>query len=182
MTPEPANPDSSSSAPWVGRKKAAEKALEELVLGSGNPKWVYALREYASDPKWEVRKVVAEALAVLPDDLYSELVTALHGDNNAFVRAAAVRSVERRTPVSRITEGVPGKIQQAYDKIVWKHGPEAAQNAVEFAHTVTERHLRTGFMTSRTSSLISVWMLMRSEKRHQRRNGSWSVMNGVAPT
>lgn len=143
MTPEPVNPDSSYSAPWTTRKEAAEKACADSAGGSGDPELAKVLRQYAADPKWEVRKVVAEALAVLPDDLYSELVTALHGDNNAFVRAAAVRSVEKRTPVSRITEGAPGKIQQAYDKIVSKHGPEAAQNAVEFAHTVTERHLRT---------------------------------------
>ena len=125
------------------RRVAAEKVCTDLVRTPGHVRLTQAIRAYASDPKWEVRKIVAESLAFLPDDVYGELVTALHCDSNAFVRTAAVRSVEKRTPVSNITEGNPGKIQQAYDKIVSKHGFEAARDALDFGHKITERHLRT---------------------------------------
>ena len=143
MTPEPVNPDYLPAASWMERKTAAGKACAALTQNPGNTGLAGAVRAYAADSKWEVRKAVAEALAFLPEDVYNELVAALHSDHNAFVRSAALRSVEKRTPVSNMVEGVPGRIQQAYEKMVSKHGPEVAQDVVNFTHIVTERHLRT---------------------------------------
>ena len=143
MTPDSANPEAAPGTPWMDRKILAEKACSDLARTPANAQLNKLVREYAADIKWEVRKVVAEALAFLPENIYRELITALHGDSNAFVRSAAERSLEKRTPVSNMTEGAPGKIQQAYDKIASKHGPEAAEDAIDFANKITERHLRT---------------------------------------
>jgi len=129
----------------MDRKIHAEKACSELMRTPANARLGKLVREYAADQKWEVRKVVAEALAFLPEAVYRELITSLHGDSNAFVRTAARRSVEKRTPVSNLADASPGKIQQAYDKIASKHGPEAAGDAVDFANKITDLHLRTAF-------------------------------------
>lgn len=145
MMPDAANPESAPGTPWMDRKIQAEKACADVGRSSANAALVKQVREFAADPKWEVRKVVAEALAYLPEAIYRELVAALHGDSNAFVRSAAQRSVEKRTPVSNLAEATPGKIQQAYDKIASRLGPEAAEAAVDFANKITELHLRTAF-------------------------------------
>ena len=145
MMPDAANPETAPGTPWMDRKIQAEKACADLGRAAASVKLAKQVREYAADPKWEVRKVVAEALAFLPEAIYRELVTNLHGDSNAFVRSAAQRSVEKRTPVSNLAESTPGKIQQAFDKIASKHGPEAAEDAVDFANKITELHLRTAF-------------------------------------
>jgi len=145
MTPDAANPGITAGTPWMDRKIHAEKACSDLARTPGSARLAKTVGEYAADPKWEVRKIVAEALAFLPEATYRELISELHRDSNAFVRSAAERSVEKRTPVSNLAEATPGKIQQAYDKIASKHGPEAAGNAVDFANKITDLHLRTAF-------------------------------------
>jgi signal transduction histidine kinase len=143
MTPDAANPETAPGTPWMDRKIQAEQACSDLAQSPASAPLAKQVREYAADPKWEVRKVVAESLAFLPEAIYRELITDLHRDSNAFVRSAAERSLEKRTPVSNLAEANPGKIQQAYEKIVSKHGPEAAEDAVDFANKITEQHLRT---------------------------------------
>lgn len=145
MMPDAANPEAAPGTPWMDRKIQAEKACAELGRASTNARLAKQVREFAADPKWEVRKVIAEALAYLPEAVYRELVADLHGDSNAFVRSAAQRSVEKRTPVSNLAEATPGKIQQAFDKITSRLGPEAAEAAVDFANKITDLHLRTAF-------------------------------------
>ena len=54
------------------------------------------LNRFASDSKWEVRKVVANGLALVEDDVLDELATKLLCDSNAFVKRAAEQSFSRR--------------------------------------------------------------------------------------
>ncbi|MFV0442081.1 MAG: ATP-binding protein [Planctomycetaceae bacterium] len=48
------------------------------------------------DPKWEVRRQVAELLPQLPEDAFNRLAARLTEDENSYVRKAAARSLDRR--------------------------------------------------------------------------------------
>ena len=123
------------------RKAQAEKLCAGFVSSTVSGTNAEEIRAFAADPKWEVRKVVAEALSSLPASLFKELGPLLSSDSNAFVSTAARRSSERRLPAANLAASTPGKIQQAVDHIAAKHGSVAAEDAVKLAHLVTERHL-----------------------------------------
>jgi signal transduction histidine kinase len=126
------------------RKAQAEKLCAGLVPSAVLDSNAEAtIRMFATDPKWEVRKVVAEALSHLPEPIFRELRPQLSSDSNAFVNAAARRSSQRRVPSASLAAPTPGKIQQAIDGIAAKHGNDAAEDAIRLAHLVTERHLRS---------------------------------------
>jgi len=144
MMPEQSpKPNSVQGNAWQRRVGRALLDCDAICRQPSDEKVARRVTEFAADEKWEVRKVVAEALATMPETLYRELAAGLCGDSNAFVRAAAERSVDKRNPVSVMVEGTTGKIQQAFERIAAKHGPEAAHDAIEFAHQVTERHIRS---------------------------------------
>lgn len=70
-------------------------------------------RVLAEDPKWEVRKAVADALPAVPADDFARLAARLSADANAFVRGAAERSVAKR----RTAERQAGKVRPADDQV-----------------------------------------------------------------
>lgn len=129
--------------PWPLRKRRAEEVCEALCQSPGDTGAASGVAAFAADPKWEVRKVVAEGLASFPEDIYRALAPVLCGDTNALVAAAAERSMERRTPISGIATSAPGLIQNAIDRIESKHGWEASQAALRLAEKFTELHLRS---------------------------------------
>jgi len=143
MSPDTPSPGNTPSATWMERKAQAERLCAGDVASTVPAASVEAIRTFASDPKWEVRKVVAEALSNLPELIFRELGPLLSSDSNAFVSAAARRSSERRLPAANIAASAPGKIQQAVDRIASKYGNAAADDAVKLAHQFTESHLRS---------------------------------------
>lgn len=128
---------------WMERKAQAEKLCDGLVGATMPSVDIDAIRVFAADPKWEVRKVIAEALSNLPESIFRELGPVLSSDSNVFVSSAAGRSSARRIPRASLTASAPGKIQQAVDRIATKYGNEAAEDAMRLAHMMTERHLRS---------------------------------------
>lgn len=128
---------------WMQRKAQAEKLCEGHVSSASPAPDAAAIHEFATDPKWEVRKVVAEALSALPEPIFRELGPPLSSDSNAFVSAAARRSSARRIPRANLAAHAPGKIQQTVGRIAARYGHDAAEEAVKLAHMMTERHLRS---------------------------------------
>jgi signal transduction histidine kinase len=55
-----------------------------------------ALDILVRDPKWEVRRRIAELLPLLPDGTFGRLAPRLAEDQNSYVRKAAERSMDRR--------------------------------------------------------------------------------------
>ena len=51
----------------------------------------------ADDPKWEVRKAVADALRTVPDESFAPVLARLTDDETAFVRLAAETAIDRRS-------------------------------------------------------------------------------------
>lgn len=124
------------------RRADAEALCAKIVGNPLSPADVGAVQAYAFDSKWEVRKVIAEALVFLPEELFRELGPVLQSDSNAFVRTAANKSSERRIPAANLASSAPGKIQQAVDRLTAKYGPAATNESIRLAHKIVERHLR----------------------------------------
>ena len=86
----------------------------------------------ADDPKWEVRKDVADCLLLVDEDEFPRLAARLSQDDNAFVRQAAERALDRRRrgreSNQRKRRGLD-HVQDQYDSIEQTHGSVAAQRA-----------------------------------------------------
>ncbi len=128
---------------WSKRKREAETACSLIRENAANTEALLALSKYANDPKWEVRKVVAEALAWIPDDLFRSLSAVLAGDSNALVSKTAKRSLERRSPASSLASSNPAIIQRALETIETKFGSDARNLSLKLAEKFVELHLRS---------------------------------------
>lgn len=128
---------------WPERRRRAEAVVSRLRERPRDENARRTVLAAAQDPKWEVRKVIAESIATLPDDLVREIEPPLLDDPNALVQAAARRSLERRSPMYGIASSTPGVIQGALEKIESKHGPEARAAALKLAEKFVELHLRS---------------------------------------
>ena len=143
MIPESPSPGTPPPTTWVERRDQAEKLCAELVAKPLSDDDCKKIQAFAVDSKWEVRKIIAEALPTLPELLFRDLGPKLSADSNAFVSTAARRSSERRLPAANLGASAPGKIQQAVDRIAVKYGQAVANESMKLAHQITERHLRS---------------------------------------
>ena len=85
------------SVPWADRVRL----VHELFGSTGRvrtlpPPASALLRLLASDPKWEVRKEVADHLHRFGDSEFAAFTALLIQDENAFVKSAAERALTRR--------------------------------------------------------------------------------------
>jgi signal transduction histidine kinase len=126
--------DSNAVEP-AGRMQMA-RSIEES-LRSGRPAddtSVALLRLLADDPKWEIRKIVADALVFLDDNDFQQLVVRLSVDSNWFVKNSALRGIDRRRKVHRQASRQQRAVQQMadqLDQVRRQHGEQVAQKAME---------------------------------------------------
>lgn len=91
------------------------------------------VRILAEDPKWEVRKAVADGLPAIPADDFAKLAARLAADPNAFVRGAAERSVAKRRTAERQAGKSPraaNQIAAICEPIRQKYGDTAANQVL----------------------------------------------------
>jgi len=127
---------------WKGRLDAAIEACWVLASRHDDDDAFAAVVQFAADPKWEIRKVVAESLASFPEEYFKEISTVMAGESHAMVEAAIRRSLSRRElgpPSRREHEGL---FREEFEQIKTRHGPEAAESARELAEKFTSLHLR----------------------------------------
>ena len=134
-----ANP---AAFPWSRRAQFARDA--SALLGPGQiapPSAASLLRLLATDPKWEVRKEVADALHVLPDADFAPLAAQLTADENAFVKGSAERALERRrrgqNTETKRRRGLD-KVEDDVARLERAHGPKVARLAREVAQRLYE--------------------------------------------
>jgi signal transduction histidine kinase len=130
--------------------KAQEEAAHDL------------LEVLAQDPKWEVRKAVADAIRSVPDESFTKILAKLCDDENTFVRRAAENALERRrrTPSSAngVRRGIPS-IAERLTVLERTHGPEAASAAREIGEMYYDQlvgataHDARGILTPLASKL-----------------------------
>ena len=138
------NSDPSSPVPsdWRQRRQAAREACEAVASHPDDAELLAIAAIFASDPKWEVRKVVAEALALFPEGVAKDMSALMAGETHHMVEAAIRRSLTRRQIGGAPTPGHEGLLQDEYEKIRSRHGQDAADAAKEMADKSTALHLR----------------------------------------
>ena len=136
------DPSSPTPIDWRQRRQAAREACEAVAADPEDGELLAIASKFASDPKWEVRKVVAEALIMFPEGVAKDMSALMVGETHHMVEAAIRRSLSRRQLGSAPTKGHEGLLQDEYDKIRIRYGQEAADAAKEMAEKSTSLHLR----------------------------------------
>lgn len=130
--------------PWPDRRDLVTRLAEDLS-GDCVPGPLVALIDVlADDPKWEVRRDVADALLLLPENDFARLAARLSDDANAYVRCAAERALARhrkgQREIARASEGQDRfQVQwQAFERMHGKQALVRAQRMTErqFEHLV----------------------------------------------
>jgi len=128
--------DARASAPWRRRRELVKNLAERLASEGPSEEIVSSLRRLAADPKWEVRKEVADHLQLLPEGDFADFVAALLEDPNAFVRRSAQRALARRRRDAEATDRKRRSlehIETEYARIERLHGSVAARRARRMA-------------------------------------------------
>lgn len=103
------------------------------------------LRGLAVHRKWEVRKAVAECLLRLNHELFATIASGLVQDDNAYVRDAARRTIQRRngnkqTSLHHKTNG--DEIKALLDDVEQKHGTVTRKAAIRTANKMHAHFVR----------------------------------------
>jgi signal transduction histidine kinase len=117
-------------------------ALMELASVCGlEPEESEQLCMLADDDSPEVRKIIANKMNVLNDDLFYKITSKLHNDSNAYVRTAAKRSINRRqnNPVLKIQKSRNPQVQFAErtEQLRKEFARKYGQNALNDAQILT---------------------------------------------
>ena len=95
----------------------------------------------ASDPKWEVRKEVADHLHKLAESDFAGLAATLTADDNAFVKSAAERALERKRQghqgAARRAKGLD-RTERNLRELEIRHGTKLANLVRDMAHQLYE--------------------------------------------
>lgn len=125
--------------PWSERERAARQTLSAIAKDGPSEPLMALLRWLVRDPKWEVRRVVAEALEVLPEDRYEPLAVVLLKDRNRFVRTVAERSRDRRQQGQKLADRrrrSSDSVREQYAVMVERHGQKVADQAMKMSLTM----------------------------------------------
>ncbi len=122
--------------PWPERRALVQAACEQLAEVGPTEQVVSLLTLLANDPKWEVRKDVADGLLLVPEDVFPRLAAQLVEDSNRYVQSAAERALDRRRRGRQSVERKRRELDQVQDQyasIERQHGAGAAEKARQMA-------------------------------------------------
>ena len=125
-----------SATPWSQRRQWVKSTAEEIRRNGGSDSLTDLLRLLADDPKWEVRKEVADCLLLVDDDIFVMLAARLSQDDNSFVRKSAERGIDRRRRGQKLSKQRSKQlddVQSQYNSLEKLHGPLAARKARQMA-------------------------------------------------
>lgn len=130
------NPDDIA---WPECRQIVARIAGPLAEGLAGDPFRSLLFLLAEDPKWEVRKDVADAMARIPDNDLAVLTQQLLSDQHTYVRRAAERSLKERR--ERIRKSQKRKravelVMSLYQELEDKHGKSAAMKARRLAETL----------------------------------------------
>ncbi|MEI7908367.1 MAG: ATP-binding protein [Verrucomicrobiota bacterium] len=128
---------------WKGRRTAAQEVCWRLASRHDDEDAMATVLNFAVDPKWEVRKVVAEALASFTERQSQELSGVMARESHAMVEAAIRRSLSRRELGASFAPKLEGLFLEKFEDIRTRYGMDAAEAAREMAEKFTALHLRS---------------------------------------
>lgn len=140
------------SADWGVAREAVEQAGDVLrtrqvdeLLRAG---LASRLLHLSAHPKWEVRKAVAHAVLFLRHDAFHAVIARIVDDDNAWVREAARKTLQRREGLSRgdihgqahgdAIDGLLGALET-------RHGARARRAAMNVADHLHHRFVREAY-------------------------------------
>lgn len=134
--------------PWKERVALVEKvfATPSQLARHSNAPALRLLHILAVDPKWEVRKEVAQRINSLPEDVFTAFASTLSEDENAFVRSAAQRGIERHRKGQKASEIKGRKLQQMESDLLGiekEFGPDAAIKVRRATQVLFEKFVGT---------------------------------------
>ncbi len=121
---------------WRERLGMAEELMDALQTGQIiEPQSVVRqlLLRLADDPKWEVRKVVANGLNLVDDGVFDDLAARLLSDANGFVKRSAEQSFRLRRRdhrQARKREATDRQLANRLTKLREKHGEDAVKDLI----------------------------------------------------
>jgi signal transduction histidine kinase len=129
---------------WPHRRDLVARAVTALRSSTDGVHAAKLLAQLARDPKWEVRKAVADHLLHIPESLYEQLIPVLAKDPNTFVADSVRREMGRRSIQSGGEKRRQSRpFQRAAEEIELRFGPDALQLAKKLAEKKTEQVIRT---------------------------------------
>ena len=132
-----------SALDWPERSELPREAARWTALHPDDETGVQLLELLATDPKWEVRRAVAETLAGVPEPLYSRVAPILSNDDYYYVGVAAKAAVERReSPKSRARSPRQKGRRQLLREFRERYGEAAARLAERYADEHTNEAMR----------------------------------------
>jgi len=153
--------------PWPERRALVKAVAEQISRVGATETSLSLLLLLAEDPKWEVRKDVADCLLLVPEDEFPRLAAKLSEDPNAFVQKSAERALDRRRrgqeSAQRKRRGLD-QVEDQYASIERAHGSVAAGKALQMAErlydvlvgaTVHDMRNILGPLKSGVSTLLS---------------------------
>ena len=147
---------SANALPWSQRRELVHAVGEGFTAGSISDAALAFVHELATDPKWEVRKAIADLLPLIPDDDFDRLVARLATDSNTYVRRSVERGVERRRADRRAavrTKRSMDQVSQQLQAIESRHGKPAATKAMRMCERYSE--LLVGSMVHDLRSILT---------------------------
>ena len=102
----------------------------------------------AAHQKWEVRKSVAHALLFLRHELFHAALAKIIDDENAWVREAARKTLQRRTELTRAdinSDDHGDKILGLLTDLESRHGSRARRAALKIADNLHTRFVRLAY-------------------------------------
>lgn len=118
--------------PWPQRRQIVAQIAGPLAGGQALEPFCSLLLILVEDPKWEVRRDVAEILANIPDHDLALLAERLAADSHNYVRRAAKQSIERRRAAARKMQKRKRGIELVlalYEELEEQHGSAVAEQA-----------------------------------------------------
>jgi signal transduction histidine kinase len=159
--------------PWTDRRILAEIASRDMTTPRPTRDSLDLVSILSSDPKWEVRMVIAEGLPNFPELLFRRLAPRLAADQNSFVSRMAAIALARRVPATTIGAKSRHKgLQKLQEAIRIRHGVEASRMALNLANRQSDEYLR---------SVVHDLKTLLTPLKEVVRRMSESIAVGVAP-
>jgi hypothetical protein len=110
--------------PWPERRDLVARLAEEMSGDGTTQSHIELIEILAGDPKWEVRRDVADMLLLLPESDFVRLAARLSEDLNAFVRGSAERALARHRKGQRACQR-QDRVSSQWEAFERLHGRQA---------------------------------------------------------
>ncbi|HOM77216.1 MAG TPA: ATP-binding protein [Anaerohalosphaeraceae bacterium] len=165
------------SVPVVVRQQLADSMGQELLQGTiacNETLFLELAEQLTMDPHWQVRLAVSRHLYLFDPAECTDLIVRLCGDDNAYVRKNAERSLNRQVKFNQ-KRSKEGKLSKDYlvqvHKLTSQYGPDVANTMfqlAEYRYSLLASTLAHDFRSILTTLSANTEVLLTEHPRHKR--------------